>query len=154
MNLLKVAPFGDGVAFAVLVARGREPAAPVEQLAGSTALLADARRARFCQVNGLADLFLSLLRQRTLPVEFRSPVFFLDLREPERAAVGLEHRLDPNTTAIEEIAPSFAALGIAQHRPAPPEDPRMSPHEFDPPVLHACASLPSFLLYVGSRSRW
>ena len=44
VNLFKVASFGDGFAFAVLIARSHEPAAPVKQTAKFSAVLAGAGR--------------------------------------------------------------------------------------------------------------
>jgi len=116
MHVLKVAPFGDRNAFAVLRATGHQPATGPVQPTFLTAHFADAGAAGFRQIDGFLDAGGGFGRRGAIPVQVRRPILFLDLSEPEGAAVGLDRRADPSAGALQQIAPALAASGKATPR--------------------------------------
>src|ERR1700737_1918955 len=122
----------------VLGARRREPTAAAVEPAFRAADFAGASRPGLRQSDCLLDLRLGFLGKLAAPVEAKRAELLLDLKHSEYAS--LEGGLDPVAGPLQEIPPTFLAVGVALRRLGAAggrmKETRMGLDQIDPPILH------------------
>jgi hypothetical protein len=116
----------------------RQPGAVIEPTLFA-AQLARHRATRFRQSDGFLDEGVRIRREVAAPIRSQGSILFLDLAEPEGAAVGLDRGPDPDAHPVEQVAPSEAAFGRPFGRTREisrrPEEVVVSLDELQPPIF-------------------